>query len=46
MDVKGAKNVGMKAVLIERRPLEKVVDVKPAKVVKGLSGLLIVLEDC
>jgi len=45
LDVKGAKNVGMKAVLIERRPSQKILNVKPDRVVKSLKELLLVLEN-
>ena len=45
LDVKGAKNVGMKAVLIERRPLRRVLDVKPDRVIKSLRELLLVFEN-
>jgi len=45
LDVKGAKNVGTKAILIERRPMERVLDVKPDKVIKSLKELLAVLDD-
>jgi putative hydrolase of the HAD superfamily len=45
LDVKGAKNVGMKAVLIKRKPTEETVDVKPDRVIKSLRELLPVLED-
>ena len=31
LDVKGAKNVGIEAILIERRPLERILDIKPDK---------------
>lgn len=46
LDVKGAKNVGMKAVLIKRRLFGGVLDVKPDKVIKSLRELLLVLENC
>ena len=46
LDVKGAKNVGMKAVLIERRPLRRVLDVKLDRVIKSLRELLLVFENC
>ena len=46
LDVKGAKNVGMKAVLIERRPLGEVLDVKPDRVIKSLKELFLVLDNC
>ena len=44
LDVKGAKNVGIKAILIERRPLERVLDVKPDKVIKSLKELVTILS--
>jgi HAD superfamily hydrolase (TIGR01509 family) len=46
LDVKGAKNVGVKAILIERRPVERIGDVKPDMVVKSLRELPVMLEDC
>jgi HAD superfamily hydrolase (TIGR01662 family) len=46
IDVKGAKNAGMRAILIERRPVEKSVDAEPDEVIKSLKELLIVLKDC
>jgi len=46
LDVMGPKKVGMKTVLINRRPMEKNADTKPDKVITRLSELLAVLEDC
>lgn len=46
LDVKGAKNVGMKAVLIERRPSEEILNVKPDRVIKSLTELFLVLDNC
>jgi len=46
LDVIGPKKVGMKTVLINRRPMEKIADAKPDKVISRLNGLLAVLEDC
>lgn len=46
LDVKGAKNVGMKSVLIKRRPMAEVVDVKPDRVIRSLKELLSMLEVC
>ncbi len=46
LDTIGPKNVGMKNVLIERRPIENHVEVKPDKVIKSLTELLNILEDC
>ena len=45
LDIKGAKNVGMKAVLIERRPSEEILNVKPDRVIKSLKELFLVLEN-
>jgi len=44
LDVKGPKSVGMKTVLIERRPLKDVADFKPDYIVKRLSELLTLLK--
>ncbi len=44
LDVKGAKNVGIRAVLIERRPIEGGLDVKPDAVIRSLRELLVFLE--
>jgi len=46
LDVMGPKKVGMKTVLINRRPMEENADAKPDKVITRLSELLAVLEDC
>jgi len=46
LDVKGAKNVGMKAVLIERRPSEEILSVKPDRIIKSLRELFLVLDNC
>ena len=46
LDIIGPKNVGMKTILIQRRPMKDLVEVKPDKVVKSLTELLNVLEDC
>lgn len=46
LDVKGAKNAGVKAVLIERRPVEEIVNVRPDRVIRSLRDLLVVLKDC
>ena len=46
LDVKGAKNAGIRAVLIERRPIERTVDVEPDKVIQSLRELLVALGDC
>lgn len=44
VDVRGAKNVGMKAVLVQRRPMEGVVKVKSDIVIGSLKELLGILE--
>lgn len=46
LDVMGPKKVGMKTVLINRRPVEENANAKPDKVITRLSELLAVLEDC
>lgn len=52
MDIKGAKKVGMKAILIERRifaadrPTQFVGKVKPDKTIKSLGELPTIIEDC
>jgi len=46
LDVKGAKNVGMKAVLIERRQSEEILNVKPDRIIKSLRELFLVLDNC
>ena len=45
-DVKGPRNVGMEAVLIERRPMKRISDAEPDKVIRRLRDLLDVLEVC
>ena len=46
LDVKGAKNVGMKAVLIERRSSEEILNVKPDRVIRSLKELFFILDNC
>jgi len=46
LDVSGPKSVGMKTVLIKRRPMKKNDYVKPDRVITRLRELLTVLEDC
>ena len=46
LDIIGPKNIGMKTILIQRRPMEDHVEAKPDKVVKSLTELLNILEDC
>jgi HAD superfamily hydrolase (TIGR01509 family) len=45
LDIMGPKSVGMKTILIKRRPLENA-NIKPDRVITHLSELLSVLEDC
>ena len=45
LDVKGPKSVGIKAILIERKPTETEASVKPDRVIKNLTELLTILED-
>jgi len=44
LDVKGPKSVGMKTILIKRRPIENI-DTKPDKIITNLSELLNILKD-
>ncbi|MCK4434956.1 HAD family hydrolase, partial [Candidatus Bathyarchaeota archaeon] len=46
LDVKGSKNVGMKAVLIKRRSSGKILNATPDIVVNSLRELLHVFENC
>jgi HAD superfamily hydrolase (TIGR01509 family) len=46
LDVMGPKNVGMKTILIKRRPTEGIDEVKPDKIIKTLNDLLGVLANC
>jgi HAD superfamily hydrolase (TIGR01549 family) len=46
LDIMGPKAVGMKTVLIERKPLNEDIDVKPDRIIKSLPELLDVLADC
>lgn len=45
-DVEGAKNIGAKSILIQRKTIEEIVNVKPDKTIKSLKELLNVLQDC
>jgi FMN phosphatase YigB (HAD superfamily) len=45
LDVMGPKSVGMKTVLIKRRPMKDKDDLKPDSVITCLSELLAVLRD-
>ena len=44
LDVKGAKNAGIKSVLIKRRPIKEM-DIKPDRIIDNLKELLVVLEE-
>lgn len=46
LDVLGPKSVGMKTVLIKRRPMDENEYVKPDRVITRLRELLTVLKDC
>lgn len=46
LDVAGPKKVGMKAILIQRRPLNNNLEIKPDKTIKHLRELLPILKDC
>jgi putative hydrolase of the HAD superfamily len=45
LDIVGPKRVGMKTVLIERKPLQSKIRVKPDRTIKNLSQLSTVLEE-
>ena len=45
LDVKGPRSVGIKAILIERKPVERKIDVKPDRIIRNLGELLTILED-
>jgi HAD superfamily hydrolase (TIGR01549 family) len=45
LDVKGPKSIGIKAILIERKPTEAEASIKPDRVIKSLPELLTILED-
>jgi len=44
LDVKGAKNAGIKSVLIKRRPIKEM-DIKPDRIINNLKELLVILEE-
>ena len=46
LDIIGPKRVGIKTILIERRPMQDHAEAKPDKVVKSLTELLGILDDC
>ncbi len=43
LDVKGAKNAGIKSVLVKRRPIKEM-DVKPDRIINNLKELPVILE--
>jgi HAD superfamily hydrolase (TIGR01549 family) len=45
LDVKGPKTVGIKAILIERKPTEAEFSITPDRVIRSLTELLAILED-
>jgi putative hydrolase of the HAD superfamily len=45
LDIMGPKSVGMKAVLIERKPMKGDADVKPDRTIKSLPELLTILKN-
>jgi putative hydrolase of the HAD superfamily len=45
LDVIGPKNVGMKSILVKRRPIAKSANVEPDRQISSLTELLTVLED-
>jgi putative hydrolase of the HAD superfamily len=46
LDVKGPKSVGIRAILIKRRPMEKDASVKPDGIINNLAELPAMLESC
>ncbi|HDD69700.1 MAG TPA: HAD family hydrolase [Candidatus Bathyarchaeota archaeon] len=46
LDIAGPKKVGMKAILIQRRPANNKMEIKPDKTIKRLTELLPILKDC
>ncbi len=46
LDIRGAKSVGMKSILIARRPLDGPLDYKPDYIIKDLKELPPLLNDC
>jgi HAD superfamily hydrolase (TIGR01549 family) len=46
LDIMGPKSVGMRTILIKRRPIEGNSDIKPDKVIENLTELLTTVEDC
>ncbi len=45
LDVVGPKNVGMKSILVKRRPIAKCANAEPDRQISSLAELLTVLED-
>ncbi|MCJ7422656.1 HAD family hydrolase [Candidatus Bathyarchaeota archaeon] len=46
LDIMGPKSVGMRTILIKRRPIEGNSGIKPDKVIEDLTELLTTVEDC
>lgn len=46
LDIEGPKNVGMKTILIERKPLKEAMTIKPDRIVKNLNELPATIETC
>jgi HAD superfamily hydrolase (TIGR01549 family) len=46
LDIMGPKKVGMKTILIERKTQYEPSEVKPDKIIKSLTELLDILDDC
>lgn len=46
LDIRGAKSVGMKSILIARRPLNEPLDYEPDYIIKDLKELPPLLNDC
>jgi putative hydrolase of the HAD superfamily len=46
LDIEGPKNVGMKTILIQRKPLEEAMTIKPDRIIKNLNELPATIETC
>jgi len=46
LDIKGAKDMGMKAILIKRRPVKDMGIVKPDAIIENLTELPSILQNC
>lgn len=46
LDIEGPKNVGMKTILIQRKPLKEAMTIKPDRIIKNLNELPATIETC